>query len=58
MHLLERTKAMVEAEGLIINTLEIKSGVIRASEEFENRKIKLYPVRPIIQKGLSNVTDE
>jgi len=49
---------MVEAEGLIINTLEIKSGVIRASEEFENRKIKLYPVRPIIQKGLSNVTDE
>ncbi|KAK7395580.1 hypothetical protein VNO78_16142 [Psophocarpus tetragonolobus] len=52
---LERAKAMVVADGIIINTfLELESSAIRALEEFENGKIKFYPVGPITQKGSSN----
>ncbi|KAK7373470.1 hypothetical protein VNO80_06879 [Phaseolus coccineus] len=56
---LERAKAMVIADGIIINTfLEMESGAIRALEEWGNRKIKLYPVGPITQKGSGNEADE
>ncbi|ESW12765.1 hypothetical protein PHAVU_008G140500 [Phaseolus vulgaris] len=55
---LERAKAMVIADGIIINTfLEMESGAIRALEERGNGKIKLYPVGPITQKGSDNEAD-
>nr|AMQ26128.1 UDP-glycosyltransferase 20 [Pueraria montana var. lobata] len=56
---LERAKAMVTADGILINTfLEMEPGAIRALQEFENGKIRLYPVGPITQKGSSNEADE
>ncbi|QCE11128.1 hydroquinone glucosyltransferase [Vigna unguiculata] len=49
---LERAKAMIIADGMIMNTfLDLESGTIRALEESVNGKIKLYPVGPITQKG-------
>ncbi|TKY66294.1 UDP-glycosyltransferase 72B1 [Spatholobus suberectus] len=59
MSLLERAKAMVIADGIIINTfLEMESDAIRALEELQNRKIRLYPTGPITQKGSSNEANE
>jgi len=56
---LERSKPMAEADGIIINTfLEMEPGAVRALEEWENGRIKLYPVGPITQEGSSNETDE
>ncbi|KAL5178196.1 Hydroquinone glucosyltransferase [Glycine soja] len=56
---LERAKAMATADGILINTfLEMEPGAIRALQEFENGKIRLYPVGPITQKGASNEADE
>ncbi|KAG4399973.1 hypothetical protein GLYMA_08G338700v4 [Glycine max] len=56
---LERTKAIATADGIIINTfLEMESGAIRALEEYENGKIRLYPVGPITQKGSRDEVDE
>ncbi|RDY13889.1 Hydroquinone glucosyltransferase, partial [Mucuna pruriens] len=58
-HLLERAKALVTADGILINTfLEMESGPIRGLEEFGNGKIRLYPVGPITQKGSGNEGDE
>jgi len=55
---LERAKAMIIADGMIMNTfLDLESGTIRALEESVNGKIKLYPVGPITQKGSSNEDD-
>ncbi|XP_022635509.1 hydroquinone glucosyltransferase-like [Vigna radiata var. radiata] len=57
--LLERAKAMVIADGIIMNTfLEMEPGAIRALEESVNGKIKLYPVGPFTQKGSNNEDDE
>ncbi|XP_014497310.1 UDP-glycosyltransferase 72B1-like [Vigna radiata var. radiata] len=57
--LLERAKAMVIADGIIMNAfLEMEPGAIRALEESVNGKIKLYPVGPITQKGSNNEDDE
>ncbi|TKY66293.1 Hydroquinone glucosyltransferase [Spatholobus suberectus] len=57
-HFLECAKAMVTANGILINTfLEMESGAIRVLEEFANGKIRLYPVGPITQKGSSNKAD-
>ena len=56
---LERAKAIATADGIIINTfLEMESGAIRALEEYENGKIRLYPVGPITQKGSRDEVDE
>ncbi|KAG2405157.1 hypothetical protein LR48_Vigan03g169700 [Vigna angularis] len=56
---LERAKAMVTADGIIMNTfLEMERGAIRALEESVNGKIKLYPVGPITQKVSNNEDDK
>ncbi|KAK7373467.1 hypothetical protein VNO80_06876 [Phaseolus coccineus] len=58
-HFLERAKAIVTADGILINTfLEMEPGAVRALEEFGNGKFKLYPVGPITQKGSGNEVDE
>ncbi|KAK7395583.1 hypothetical protein VNO78_16145 [Psophocarpus tetragonolobus] len=57
--LLKRSEQMVLTDGIIINTfLEMESGAIRALEESENWKIRLYPVGPITQKGSIDESDE
>ncbi|TKY66290.1 Hydroquinone glucosyltransferase [Spatholobus suberectus] len=56
---LERAKAMVIADGIIINTfLEMELDAIRALEELQNRKIRLYTMGPITRKGSSTEADE
>ncbi|XP_020208604.1 UDP-glycosyltransferase 72B1 [Cajanus cajan] len=56
---LQTSKAMVAADGIIINTfLELEPSAVRALGEFGDGKIKLYPVGPITQKGSSNEVDE
>ncbi|XP_020232895.1 hydroquinone glucosyltransferase [Cajanus cajan] len=57
--LLQTAKAMVAADGIIINTfLEMEPDAIRALGEYGDGKNKLYPVGPITQKGSSNEADE
>ncbi|XP_027336070.1 hydroquinone glucosyltransferase-like [Abrus precatorius] len=56
---LERAKGMLLADGILINSfLEMESSAIRALEEEENNKIKVYPVGPITQKGSNKDADE
>ncbi|XP_047152305.1 hydroquinone glucosyltransferase-like [Vigna umbellata] len=58
-HFLERAKATVTADGVLIYTfLEMEPGAVRALEEFGNGRFKLYPVGPITQKGSVNEVDE